>query len=149
MATGDEWAAYNTDVAQASFGKALDAAIAALPEMANDIKIRSALDLMNRIILMTPVDTGRARGNWQLTQRSPATGKISEDDANVSKAEAPPSGIMKQAEQTAIGSQPGDDIWISNNLPYIEVLEEGHSKQAPHGMVALALVEVEQGLGLI
>jgi hypothetical protein len=149
MATGDEWAAYTTDVAQASFDKALDAAIAALPEMANDIKIRSALDLMNRIILMTPVDTGRARGNWQLTQRSPAEGEIPENDANVSSAETPPSAIMKQAEQTATGSQPGDDIWISNNLPYIEVLEEGHSKQAPHGMVALALVEVEQGLGLI
>lgn len=149
MATGDEWAAYTTDVAHASFNKALDAAIAALPEMANDIKIRSALDLMNRIVLMTPVDTGRARGNWQLTQRSPAKGKVSEDDPKVSKAESPPSAIIKEAEQTASGSQPGDDIWISNNLPYIEALEEGHSQQAPHGMVALALVEVEQGLELI
>lgn len=149
MATGDEWAAYTHDVAHASFGKALDAAIAALPEMANDIKIRSALELMNRIVLMTPVDTGRARGNWQLTQRSPAEGEISENDANVSSSDTPPSAIMKQAEQTASGSQPGDDIWISNNLPYIEMLEEGTSRQAPHGMVALALVEVEQGLGSI
>ena len=146
MAAGDEWAAYTPEIAQASFDKALDAAIAALPEMANDIKIRTALDLMNRIVLKTPVDTGRARGNWQLTQRSPAKDVVPEDSAKVSSSETPPSAILQEAEQTASGSQMGDDIWISNNLPYIETLEEGRSQQAPHGMVALSLVEAEQGL---
>ena len=143
MATGDENA-----IALASFNKALDAAMTALPEYANDIKIRTALDLMNRIVQMTPVDTGRARGNWQLTQRSPAADTVPENSAKVSSSESPPSAILMEAEQTASGSQPGDDIWISNNLPYIEVLEEGHSTQAPHGMVALSLAEVEQGLEL-
>ncbi len=143
MATADENA-----LALASFNKALDAAMTALPEHANTIKIRTALDLMNRIVLKTPVDTGRARGNWQLTQRSPAEDMVPETSANVSSSETPPSAILKEAEQTASGSQLGDDIWISNNLPYIEALEEGHSQQAPHGMVALSLAEAEQGLEL-
>jgi hypothetical protein len=143
MATADENA-----LALASFNKALDAAMTALPEHANTIKIRTALDLMNRIVLKTPVDTGRARGNWQLTQRSPAEDMVPETSAKVSSSETPPSAILKEAEQTASGSQLGDDIWISNNLPYIEALEEGHSQQAPHGMVALSLAEAEQGLEL-
>ena len=71
-----------------------------------------------------------------------------ETSAKVSSSETPPSAILKEAEQTASGSQLGDDIWISNNLPYIEALEEGHSQQAPHGMVALSLAEAEQGLEL-
>lgn len=143
MATADENA-----LALASFNKALDAAMTALPEHANTIKIRTALDLMNRIVLKTPVDTGRARGNWQLTQRSPAEDMVPETSAKVSSSETPPSAILMEAEQTASGSQLGDDIWISNNLPYIEALEEGHSQQAPHGMVALSLAEAEQGLEL-
>ena len=143
MATADENA-----LALASFNKALDAAMIALPPWANEIKIRTALDLMNRIVLKTPVDTGRARGNWQLTQRSPAEDMVPETSAKVSSSETPPSAILMEAEQTASGSQLGDDIWISNNLPYIEALEEGHSQQAPHGMVALSLAEAEQGLEL-
>ena len=143
MATADENA-----LALASFNKALDAAMTALPEHANTIKIRTALDLMNRIVLKTPVDTGRARGNWQLTQRSPAEDMVPETSAKVSSSETPPSAILMEAEQTASGSQLGDDIWSSNNLPYIEALEEGHSQQAPHGMVALSLAEAEQGLEL-
>ena len=143
MATADENA-----LALASFNKALDAAMIALPEHANTIKIRTALDLMNRIVLKTPVDTGRARGNWQLTQRSPAEDMVPATSAKVSSSETPPSAILMEAEQTASGSQLGDDIWISNNLPYIEALEEGHSQQAPHGMVALSLAEAEQGLEL-
>jgi hypothetical protein len=39
--------------------------------------------------------------------------------------------------------RPGDEIWISNNLPYIVELEKGHSKQAPQGMVALSIGEVQ------
>ena len=31
---------------------------------------------------------------------------------------------------------------ISNNLPYIVKIEEGHSRQAPAGMVALSIEEV-------
>ena len=39
-------------------------------------------------------------------------------------------------------SVPGDAIWISNNLPYIETLKHGHSQQAPKGMVKLLIEEV-------
>jgi hypothetical protein len=33
--------------------------------------------------------------------------------------------------------------WIYNNLPYAIALEYGHSRQAPNGMVRIALAEIE------
>lgn len=135
MATANENA-----IALASFNKALELAIKALPERANDIKIVTALDLMNRIVEKTPVDTGRARGNWQLAAGTAAEGEVANAEGLT------PSTIMHDAEQKTASVTIGEDIWISNNLPYIEALEEGHSLQAPHGMVALSLAESEQGL---
>ena len=37
-------------------------------------------------------------------------------------------------------------IFITNNLPYINALENGHSDQAPSGMLAVTLNEVEAGI---
>jgi hypothetical protein len=35
------------------------------------------------------------------------------------------------------------EVFIVNNLAYVEALENGHSKQAPNGFVKLAMMEVE------
>lgn len=90
------------------------------------------LDLFSRIVLMTPVDTGRARANWQLVIGVPPTDSTeSTDKGGGSTIAAGASEITKW--------RPGFDIWIVNNLAYIIPLEHGHSKQAPHGMVATTL----------
>jgi hypothetical protein len=39
------------------------------------------------------------------------------------------------------GSGAGHTIYIVNNLPYANALENGHSKQAPSGMVKVTLQE--------
>lgn len=98
---------------------------------------RVAVDLFNRIIDKTPVDTGRARASWNIS--------VNEADRTV-----PPEGQVSYPKpQAPLGMQvqPGDSIVISNNLPYIVKLEEGHSKQAPHGMVALSIAEVNTSMG--
>lgn len=38
----------------------------------------------------------------------------------------------------------GNIYWLSNNLPYIERLEYGYSKQTPAGMVRLSIEEVKR-----
>lgn len=47
-----------------------------------------------------------------------------------------------------IGSRIPDDptgvYWITNSLPYAEALENGHSDQAPAGMVGLTIVEFDE-----
>ena len=37
----------------------------------------------------------------------------------------------------------GDVIYLTNNLPYAVPLEEGYSKQAPAGMVALTVQDFQ------
>ena len=77
---------------------------------------------------MTPVKTGRARGNWQI---GIGNDPISELDRK---------GYVGEEELPKLDKLDGDEtIYISNNLPYIRALEYGHSKQAPQGMVGVTV----------
>ena len=94
------------------------------------------LSLFNGIIRDTPVDTGRARGNWQTTVGAPAKGEIDRDGASPAIAEV--------EAKTPAGA--GQETFIANDLPYIEALEDGNSKQAPAGMVKRNMDRIERNL---
>jgi hypothetical protein len=97
-----------------------------------------ALECLRRIVLRTPVDTGRARGNWQLTIDVPATGEV----ANLDKAGG---GTIAAGIGNIGGLRPFTVVYLTNNVPYAEALENGHSKgQAPNGMVAVTFAELEK-----
>lgn len=85
-----------------------------------------AIECFKRIILGTPVDEGLARGNWQASTGSPVSGIINRLD---------PTGAIAIAAMVSevAGWTPKDDLpaFITNNLPYIQRLNEGWSKQAP------------------
>ena len=87
------------------------------------------LELSTAIIKGTPADTGRARGNWQASIGRGATGEVSVD--SVRSGEAKAIAEVNQKASVAVG----DLYYLTNNLPYIERLEYGWSKQAPGGMV--------------
>lgn len=107
-----------------------------------------ALELLTRIVEKTPVDTGRARGNWQVAVN---TGAGSADISRIDKsgeAEASLSqgtSVSIDAGYSALADlKPFSTIVIFNNVEYIVALEHGHSqRQAPQGMVALSIAEVE------
>lgn len=96
-----------------------------------DNKIRAATsEVFSNIIQMTPVKTGRARGNWQCTIGSPFVG---EDDSG---------SVMKV--QSVIPRRAGSVVYLTNNVPYIGKLEyDGHSRQAPAGMVRVSVALFE------
>lgn len=94
------------------------------------------LSLFNGIIRDTPVDTGRARGNWQTTVGAPASGEVDRVGASVSIAEV--------ESNTPPGA--GQETYLANDLPYIVQLEEGTSKQAPEGMVKRNMDRIERNL---
>ena len=98
----------------------------------------SLIDVASKIILRTPIDTGRARGNWQVSINDQASGIVDENDADGSKT------IRAAVDNTENAS--GNVWWLTNNLPYIQKLESGSSKQAPSGMVRVTLEEFEQSL---
>lgn len=107
-----------------------------------------SLDLLRRVVLKTPVDEGRARGNWQLAIESTTEAEVStirnNGEANSSGAASDAAGAVNEA-LGALGSlQPFQTVFVFNNVPYILRLEHGWSKQAPSGMVALSLQELLQ-----
>lgn len=87
----------------------------------------TAMAAMRALVMETPVDTGRAKNNWNAD--------INAVDASTTE-EANPNADGTGKISVALGSyKSGDTVFISNNLPYIRRLNEGHSKQAPAGFV--------------
>lgn len=103
-----------------------------------------AFALYSSIVKKTPVDTGRARGNWNIS--------VGKDDTSVSDKKMK-SGL--KYNESSINANGDESIFISNNLPYIATLEyggypnppkkksgktvNGFSRQAPSGMVGVTL----------
>ena len=117
------------------FNRSLDAFVAKIPERANDIKRKVALQILSGVVERTPVDTGRARGNWQVETNVRPSGVLESEDVGGGSTIAAGAAVIADA-------QPGDDIWISNNLDYIGRLNDGSSKQAPAGMIETTLADV-------
>lgn len=88
----------------------------------------TAIALWRAVILDSPVDTGRFRGNWFASQNRPA--EITTTFTDKSGASA-----VQRAARFVSGAQNWQDLWLSNNLPYAVRLEYGYSDQAPKGMV--------------
>ncbi len=87
---------------------------------------------------------GHFRANWQLGIGTLPTGEVEGIDKSGSKTKA-----KIKAE---IPARPAGGVYyLANNLPYAQALEDGHSHQAPEGMVSLTEVEfsaiVNQAVG--
>lgn len=93
------------------------------------------LEALRRLVMKTPVKTGRARGNWQVTISAAAAGQLDQTDEDG----APTIAAGLAALQ---GLPPFDVVWISNNVDYIEKLEHGSSQQAPQGMMSVTVAEL-------
>ena len=124
------------------------------------------LEVVKGVIMNTPVDTGRARGNWQASIGSPIAGFT--DKLDKSGQATITSGIAVASDNVE------SDFYIVNNLPYMRKLEYGgypvpvkrgtynkqtkaweirseggFSKQAPQGMVRVTVRNVEAQVSAI
>lgn len=99
-----------------------------------------ALAIDAAVVIATPVDTGRARSNWQV--------ELNNTPGGTREPYAPGQGRSTEGENTreaiehgkkVIGSyKKGNTIHITNNLSYIGRLNEGWSAQAPAAYVEKA-----------
>ncbi|MEC7965396.1 MAG: HK97 gp10 family phage protein, partial [Pseudomonadota bacterium] len=80
---------------------------------------------------------GRARANWQVTIGTVPNGTLDLTDKTGQ-------ATISRATATAAGLKAGDVIYMVNNLPYIQRLEDGYSGQAPAGMVGLAVQDFQE-----
>lgn len=97
----------------------------------------TVLEIRTRLIIRTPVDTGRARNGWILgVDARPAGEPGGLDPTGQGAAERIAAAVPYRAA--------GHVYFIANNVPYIRDLEDGGSKQAPSGMAKITLLEVPQ-----
>lgn len=91
----------------------------------------TAMAAMRALVMETPVDTGRAKNNWNAD--------INAVDASTTEEANPNADGTGKINEALDNYKSGDTVFISNNLPYIVRLNEGHSKQAPAGFVEAAV----------
>jgi hypothetical protein len=94
-----------------------------------------ALEALSRVVMKSPVDTGRFRGNWQVSIGGRATGTLARLDPSGQQTIAAGAAVIARLDRPVA-------VFITNNLPYANRLENGWSKQAPTGMVAVTIAEI-------
>lgn len=94
------------------------------------------LDALRNVVLMSPVDEGRFRGNWHTTIGTTSNAVFDRVDLTGAKT-------INDGARTLNAYEKLQPIYIQNNLPYAQRLENGHSGQAPNGMVALTVNYIE------
>ncbi|MGP5296803.1 HK97 gp10 family phage protein [Psychrobacter faecalis] len=87
-----------------------------------------AITVLNNLQLLSPVDTGRYRANHTVSFGSPDY-RYTENKDGMSLAFSAINSLTPSALPV---------VYIQNNLPYAERLENGWSKQAPSGIYSLA-----------
>lgn len=90
------------------------------------------------VVMGSPVDTGRFRGNWQFGKVVPQ-GELSTLDTSGAATIARIAGQVTNVKA-------GGEVWIVNNLPYAGKLEYGYSQQAPSGTVRVTLANLPTAL---
>jgi hypothetical protein len=107
-----------------------------VPKAHRDFYRKVSLQVLTGVVTRTPVKTGFARGNWQVSGGSPPMNTVDRyDKTGDSTIRAGKNRINKL--------DPYGKSFISNLVPYIHKLENGASDQAPSGMVETTLSEVE------
>jgi len=102
----------------------------------DEVKI-IALDITDGLMEDTPVDTGWAMSNWIPQIGTPFEGPVgARDSVDTAEQEM---GMAQVAAQYRLEDGP---VFITNNVPYIEALNAGHSDKAPAGFVEAVIARV-------
>lgn len=130
-ASGNAVALQATGAAMSSFRDQIEACKDKVDRIQTETQKRTALLVHGAVVMDTPVDTSRARSNWTTTLNTVSTVQREADQAAKSNAE------IQDIVSRKISID--DTIYITNNVPYIERLNDGYSAQAPAGFVEAAV----------
>lgn len=120
------------------FTGAIDAWCSAAGGALEDVVKMTCEDILKDLVMGSPVDTGRFRGNWQITfNQAPLYAINAYDQSGGKTIQNGSANIALFAKGTGITS-----IWFSNMLIYANALEYGHSKQAPNGVMGIVAIRL-------
>ena len=114
--------------------KQIDKLARELEDQLSDVAKGLTLSVTANLVETTPVDTGFARANWVPNIGQPAAGPVGSPSRVDSSAQT--SGLTTVASTYDITQGP---VYVTNNVRYIERLNDGSSQQAPAGFVQLAI----------
>ncbi len=145
------------DISQ--FGKWARGTGKTVSENADKLVRKCALAIDTAVVYACPVDTGRARSNFQVGINAPVQGVI-DTLGGVNKGFKGTGNAVAQRSidraRLEIAKYKGDStdaaIYISNNLHYIAKLNDGHSPQASPRFIERAVmvgVQAIQGSKLV
>jgi len=108
---------------------------------ANDGKKATTKALVTELANHTPSDVGTAKSNWLVgvgsarTETIPAHSPGKKGSTGIANAQS----TIDAAVGVLGSAKPGQPLFVTNNLPYIDALNAGHSQQAPAGFIELAI----------
>ena len=95
-----------------------------------------ALQLLERALMRTPVDTGQAANGWQISITTPTE----DNPAHTTGIDI--SQVGPRAETVLATLRLGENVYVVNNVEYILHIEEGADKVAPVYMAKRAVQEI-------
>lgn len=95
-----------------------------VPEKVRDLRDAITLEGLRGLVLLTPVDEGRLRGNYQTTIGAPAEG-YDPDRLDPSGAETIAAGESVLSAARSGGGDPFAMTWIHNGVPYGPAVNDG------------------------
>ena len=108
----------------AQFETQLVAASRSVSTKAADFKALVAIEILARVVELSPVDTGRFKNNWRVAINRPQLAALDGVDKTGTSTLRRGNAKIEQAG-------PDDDIWITNNVNYALYLEEGTEFMEP------------------
>lgn len=101
---------------------------------ADNLAKKVAGEVLQKVVVASPVDTGAFRNNWRVS-----VGSVDKSSDPSSLDRSGQGAISRGLITISSGGGLGKIVFISNNLPYAVKLNNGYSMQAPKNFVELSL----------
>jgi hypothetical protein len=114
---------------------------AELPQALSKATAQIASSMVSDLAHNTPVDTSQALSSWIVSFDSPSSivGKPWFPGHHGSTQSQSAAATVDEANRILADKRPGQTIYITNNQPYIQALDDGTISKQPGNFVALAM----------
>lgn len=111
-------------------------------EVIHQASVATALNAVTSLRQATPVDSGRARASWNISNEP---GDFKKGSINISEASLLGTTALSTMKYDGLSSE----IYLTNSAPYINELNRGKSNQAPSRFIEKTLLQFYDPQGIM
>lgn len=125
----------------------LEAAIKKITEEVSKITSEVSVQVADAVTRATPIDTGWSQANWVISATSPYSVVRNDGALRTAPSEVTAARAYQEAQRVSIETYTLNkgDIFITNNVNYIRILNRGSSAQAPAAFVESSVAQALAG----